>query len=296
MIELRDVVKAYGATQALRGVSLTAPAGDVTAFLGPNGAGKTTALRVLVGLARADSGSATVDGCRYVDLPAPRRAIGAVLDPPGFHPGRTGRDHVRILARAAGIVPGRVDEVLDLVGLTDAAGRRAGGYSHGMRQRLALAGAMLGDPPALVLDEPATGLDPAGIAWLRQQLHEWAEQGRTVLFSSHGLAEVEMVADRVVIVGRGEVLHEGTMAELTLGAPRAVVRTSQPERLRRLARLAEWEVNPDGTDRLLIQAPATEIAALAAREGIELADLSTEPLARQLEELFLELTGTEARP
>jgi ABC-2 type transport system ATP-binding protein len=204
-----------------------------------------------------------------------------------------------VLARAAGVSRHRVDEVLEFVELTAAADRSVGGYSHGMRQRLALAGALLGDPPVLVLDEPATGLDPAGMAWLRQLLSDWAAQGRTVLFSSHVLAEVELVADQVVIIDHGRVVREGTTAELA-GAERAVaVRTPDGARLGQLAKLEGWRVRRDGRDRLVIHgASATEVGQAAAREGIVLAELSTETPARQLEELFLELTGagTEVRP
>jgi ABC-2 type transport system ATP-binding protein len=215
VIEIRGVSKSFGAARAVHEVSFTAPAGQITGFLGPNGAGKTTTLRVLLGLARPDAGSALIGGARYQDLPSPRRAVGAVFDQGGFHPGRTGRNQLRVIARAAGIQRGRVEEVLEFVELTGAADRRVGGYSHGMRQRLALAGALLADPPVLVLDEPSTGLDPAGMAWLRRLLLGWSGQGRTVLFSSHLLAEVEAVADRLVIISAGQVVREGATAELT---------------------------------------------------------------------------------
>jgi ABC-2 type transport system ATP-binding protein len=296
MIEVHDVVKTYGPTRAVDGVSFTAPRGSVTAFLGPNGAGKTTTLRVLLGLARPDAGTATIDGAQYRDLAVPRLTAGAVLETTGFHPARTGRNHLRVLARASRVARGRVDEVLEFVGLADAADRRAGGYSLGMRQRLALAGALLGDPPVLVLDEPGTGLDPAGVAWLRQSLRDWATQGRTVLFSSHVLAEVEMVADRVVIVDRGRVLRDAPTAELTGGAPGVVVRTPDGTRLGQLGERSGWSVRRDGHDRFVIHgASATDVGSTAAREGIVLAELAAEPPSRQLEELFLELTGTDAR-
>jgi ABC-2 type transport system ATP-binding protein len=297
MIEVTEVTKRYGRTLAVEGVSFTAPSGTVTGFLGPNGAGKTTTLRILLGLARPDRGSALIDGMRYGELASSRRAVGAVLDTMAFHPGRTGRSHLRITARAARLPRRRVDEVLELVGLAAAADRRVGGYSHGMRQRLALAGALLGDPPVLVLDEPATGLDPAGIAWLRRLLGDWAAAGRTVLFSSHVLAEVEAVADRVVIIDRGHVVHEGTAAELA-GADRAVVVGSPDSaQLSQLAKAEGWRVRRDGHDRLVIYgASAAEVGRAAAREGIALAELSTGPSTRQLEELFLQLTGTEVRP
>jgi ABC-2 type transport system ATP-binding protein len=297
MIEVRDVTKRFGSTLAVEDASFTAPPGTVTGFLGPNGAGKTTTLRILLGLARPDAGSARIDGMRYGELASPRRTVGAVLDTMGFHPGRTGRSHVRVVARAAGLPRRRVDEVLEFVGLAAAADRRVGGYSHGMRQRLALAGALLGDPPVLVLDEPATGLDPAGMAWLRRLLGDWAAAGRTVLFSSHVLAEVQAVAGRVVIIDRGHIVYEGTAAELA-GADQAVV-VSSPDsaRLGELAKTEGWRIRYDGHDRLVIQgASAAEVGRAAARAGIVLAELSTEPSTRQLEELFLQLTGTEVRP
>jgi ABC-2 type transport system ATP-binding protein len=183
------------------------PAGAVTGFLGPNGAGKTTTLRILVGLARPSSGEALIDGRAYADLPAPRRTVGAMLEASGFHPGRRGRDHLRILGGPAA----RIDEVLDAVGLTAVAGRRIRTYSLGMRQRLGLAGALLGDPGLLVLDEPANGLDPAGMAWLRALLRRRAEEGRTVLVASHVLAEVAQTADHIVIVHNGRLGHAGPM-------------------------------------------------------------------------------------
>jgi ABC-2 type transport system ATP-binding protein len=297
MIEVRDLTKRYGRTVAVEGVGFTALPAAVTGFLGPNGAGKTTTLRILLGLARPDTGSALIDGMRYDELASPRQAVGAVLDTMGFHPGRTGRNHLRGTAHAAGLPRRRVDEVLEFVGLAAAADRRVGGYSHGMRQRLTLAGALLGDPRVLVLDEPATGLDPAGMVWLRRLLGDWAAQGRTVLFSSHVLAEVQAVADRVVIIDRGRIVHQGTAAELP-GADRAVVVASlDSARLGELAEAEGWRVRYDGRDRLVIQgASAAEIGRAAAREGIVLAELSAEPPTRQLEELFLQLTGTEVRP
>jgi ABC-2 type transport system ATP-binding protein len=295
VIEIVGVTKRYGATRAVEDVSFTAPSGVVTGFLGPNGAGKTTTLRVLLGLARPDVGTALIDGCRYLDLPSPRRAVGAVLDSAGFHPGRTGRNQLRIIARAGGIDRRRVGEVLGSVDLADDADRKVGGYSHGMRQRLALAGALLGDPPTLVLDEPATGLDPAGIAWLRRLLRSWADQGRTVLFSSHALSEVEMVADSVVIIDRGRVLRTGATADLLAGRAGVIVRTPDVARLAGIAQAAGWRVRRDGEDRLVIVgASMVDVGAAAARASIALIELSAEGSGRRLEELFLELTRTEA--
>ncbi len=296
MIEIADLTKAYGHIRAVDQVSFTAAPGKVTGFLGPNGAGKTTTLRILIGLARPDAGSALIAGAPYSDLASPRRCVGAVLDQAGFHPGRNGRDHLRVIARAAGIPRRRVDEVLDFVDLTEAAARRVGGYSHGMRQRLALAGALLGDPPVLVLDEPATGLDPAGMAWLRHLLHDWAVQGRTVLFSSHVLAEVEMVADRIVIISRGQVVREGATAELTGDPPGVVVRTLDGTRLAEIAAQRDWRIRPGNSGRMVIYGTsAGEIGQVAASEGIALVELSAEPVARRLEDLFLELTAAEVQ-
>lgn len=215
MIEVKNVSKIFGSTRAVENVTFTAPVGAVTGFLGPNGAGKTTTLRILLGLSRPDEGVALIDGIAYSDLKSPRRVVGAVLDSMGYHPGRSGLDHLRIVAKAAGISRARVGEVLDIVELKSAAGRSVGGYSQGMRQRLALATALLGDPPVLVLDEPSNGLDPAGMLWLRELIGEWAKQGRTVIFSSHVLSEVEMVADHVVIINRGQIVRTAAMTELS---------------------------------------------------------------------------------
>ncbi len=295
MIEVTDVSKKYGATTALEGVTFSAPSGAVTGFLGPNGAGKTTTLRILLGLASPDTGTALIDGRRYADLPAPRRVVGAVIDSMGFDPGRTGRDHLRVVARAAGIARKRVDEVLDFVDLTGAADRAAGGYSQGMRQRLSLASALLGDPQVLLLDEPANGLDPAGMAWLRSLLSDWAAQGRTVLFSSHVLTEVEFVADRIVIIDRGRVVREGSAQDL-YGSDRAVVvRSENCDGIERLATGKGWTVRRDGSDRLVIRgATSAAVGAAVAGSGIALTELSSETSTRSLEDLFLDLTTTEA--
>jgi len=206
--------KSFGRVRAVDDLSFTVPPGQVTGFLGPNGAGKTTTLRMLLGLVRPDAGEALVDGRRYADLPAPVSVVGAVLEATAFHPGRTARVHLRALCLAAQLPGARVDEVLDTVDLASAADRRVGGFSLGMRQRLALASALLGDPAALVLDEPANGLDPEGVHWLRGFLRAFATDGRTVLVSSHGLAELARTADRVVVVNHGRLVAEGSVAEL----------------------------------------------------------------------------------
>lgn len=293
MIELRDVTKRFGGATAVDGVTFTAPPGAVTGFLGPNGAGKTTTIRVLLGLARPDGGEVRIGGVPYADLASPRREVGAVLDSIGFHPARTGRNHLRVLALAAGLDPRRVDEVLEVVELQAAAGRRVGGYSLGMRQRLALAGALLGDPGVLVLDEPANGLDPTGVAWLRHLITSWAAQGRTVLVSSHVLTEIALVADRVVIISRGKVVREATAAELGAGAA-VLVRTPHTERLTTLAQARGWLVEPSGPDRLSIAgATLADVGNVAAEAMIALTELTATSATVQLESLFLDLTATE---
>jgi ABC-2 type transport system ATP-binding protein len=292
MIEIDEVSKTYKATHALSRVSFQAPTGSVTGFLGPNGAGKTTTLRILLGLARPDAGTALIDGQRYGDLPEPRRTVGAVVDSIGYDPGRTGRNHLRVVARAAGISPVRVGEVLEFVELDGAADRGVGGYSQGMRQRLALATALLGDPPVLVLDEPANGLDPAGITWLRNLLRGWASQGRTVLFSSHLLAEVETVADRIVIIDHGRVVRQGSAAELLSARSGVVVRATSLGELESLVARERWQVRREGLDGVVVEGVgAAEISRAAASGGIVLTELSAAGTSRRLEDLFMEATA-----
>ncbi|MFI5080724.1 MAG: ABC transporter ATP-binding protein [Streptosporangiales bacterium] len=213
-IEVRGLTKTFGAVTAVRDVSFTAPAGQVTGFLGPNGSGKTTTLRVALGLIRPTAGQALIGGVPYRHLAQPRRRVGALLEATGFHPGRRARDHLAVLAASCCLPGRRVDEVLDLVGLGSSANRRVREFSLGMRQRLGLAAALLGDPQVLLLDEPANGLDPAGIAWLRGMLRGLAGEGRTVLVASHVLGEVAQTADRVVIVNEGELRFSGPLHEL----------------------------------------------------------------------------------
>jgi ABC-2 type transport system ATP-binding protein len=213
-ITISGLTKRFGAITAVDGLGFEVPAGQVTGFLGPNGAGKTTTLRMLLGLVTPTAGEALIDGRSYRELEAPRRVVGAAVEAMSAHPGRRAREHLWVLAGAAGASPGRVDEVLDMVGLTEAQRRRVGGFSLGMRQRLGLASALLGDPQYLVLDEPANGLDPAGMAWLRGLLRRLAAEGRTVLVSSHVLSEVAQTADHVVIVNSGRLTYAGPLAEL----------------------------------------------------------------------------------
>lgn len=213
-ISIDRLTKRFGSITAVDNLSFDVPPGQVTGFLGPNGAGKTTTLRMLLGLVAPSSGEALVDGRRYQDLAAPRRTVGAAVEAMAAHPGRRARDHLWVLAGITGASPERVDEVLEMVGLTDAQQRRVGGFSLGMRQRLALASALLGDPQYLILDEPANGLDPAGMAWLRNLLRDLADEGRTVLVSSHVLSEVAQTADHVVIINEGRLRYAGPLADL----------------------------------------------------------------------------------
>ncbi len=215
IIEAHGLAKKFGSVRAVDDLSFSVKRGSVTGFLGPNGAGKTTTLRMLLGLVTPDAGTATVDGRAYVDLPEPLHRVGAVLEASSFHPGRTARNHLRIQSLAAAVDPGRIDEVLDLVQLTPAAGRRIGGFSLGMRQRLGLATALLADPEILILDEPANGLDPEGVHWLRGLLRGFAAEGGTVLVSSHMLAETAQTVDSVVIIDHGRLVTQSPLASLT---------------------------------------------------------------------------------
>ncbi|RMI05074.1 ABC transporter ATP-binding protein, partial [Cellulomonas triticagri] len=240
-IEVSHLTKTFGQVRAVDDLTFTVRPGRVTGFLGPNGAGKTTTLRMLLGLVTPTSGTATVGGRRYTDLERPTRTIGAALEAADFHPGRTARDHLRIFAPQAGVPDRRADEVLDLVGLGSAARRRVGGFSLGMRQRLALATTLLGDPPVLLLDEPANGLDPEGIRWLRDLLRALAAQGRTVLVSSHVLSEVQQTVDDVVIIAGGRLVHASTLAELgALAEPRVRVASPDAAGLDALVARAGW--------------------------------------------------------
>ncbi len=213
-LEFESVTKRYGHEVVVDDLTFTVEPGRVTGFLGPNGAGKSTAMKILLDLAKPDHGRATIGGTRYREMPDPARTVGVVLEPNAFHPGRSGRNHLRILADGAGIDPSRIGEMLEAVGLTHAADRHVGGYSLGMRQRLGLAAALLGDPPVLVLDEPGNGLDPQGIRWLRDLLRERAAAGGTVFVSSHLLAEVEHLADEIVVLNHGQLVTTGTLAAL----------------------------------------------------------------------------------
>jgi ABC-2 type transport system ATP-binding protein len=291
-IFLDRITKRYGPVTAVEGLTFGAAAGRVTGFLGPNGAGKTTALRILLGLAGPSEGTATVLGGRYADLEDPAHTVGALLDANTFHPWRSARNHLRVTAAAAGIGRDRVEEVIRDVGLEQAAGRRVGGYSLGMKQRLGLAGALLGDPRILVLDEPTNGLDPEGIRWLRDFLRRYAARARTVLVSSHNLAEVEQTVDDVVIIAQGKLRAHCTLEELRSRSGSTVeVRTSHVAELRgRLAAL-RIEAAQTGDGRLLISGAAPEtVGEVAALGGIPVFGMTTS--ASDLESLFFELTAT----
>jgi ABC-2 type transport system ATP-binding protein len=291
MITVEGLTKRYGKTLAVDELSFKIEPGQVTGFLGPNGAGKTTTLRVLLDLVKATSGTATIDGKRYRELADPAKRVGSVLEATNFHPGRKGRNHLRVLARPQGIPESRVDELLELVDLTGAAKKRVKTYSLGMRQRLTIAGALLGDPEVLILDEPANGLDPEGIRWLRGFLRGLAEQGRTVFASSHVLSEMAQLADRVVIIHRGRLISHTSLGEILARAEGGVrVRSPQAEQLRTVLSSAGFESAETAPGTLAIKdAPIERVGELAAQNQIVLHELS--PESGSLEEIFLELTG-----
>ncbi len=285
------LTKRFGSVRAVTDVSFAVEPGQVTGFLGPNGAGKTTTLRMVLGLVRPDSGTSTVDGVPYRDLRAPLGTIGAALDGTGANGGRTGRDHLRWVAAAGGLPVARCDEVLALTGLADAGRRKVGGYSMGMKQRLALATALLGDPGVLVLDEPANGLDPAGIAWLRGFLRTLADEGRTVLVSSHVLSEVEQTVDHVVVLAAGRVAYVGDLPGLA-GPPGVLVDSPDRAALTTALGAAGLGAQPDTGGALLVhrgptglEVTAAEVGAAAASAGVALSHLA--PNAQRLEDAFL---------
>jgi ABC-2 type transport system ATP-binding protein len=289
LIEVQHLTKRYRRATAVDDLSFSVPKGRITGFLGPNGAGKTTTLRILLGLALPTRGDATISGRRYRALDSPLRTVGAVLEASNYHPARSGRNHLRVMAAAGGIDEARVDAVLEQVELTAAARRKVGAYSLGMRQRLSVAGALLGEPELLVLDEPANGLDPEGIRWLRNFLRAYADGGGTVFVSSHVLAEVAQIADEVVIIHRGKLVAHETVAALTARATGATrVRSPQAERL--LARLREDGISAEAVEpsRLSVDAPPERIGDIAAELGVPLHELVAE--TGTLEEAFLELT------
>ena len=292
MIEVASLSKRFGKTQAVSDLSFRVEPGTITGFLGPNGAGKSTTLRAILGLVHPDAGRATVLGLPYRQLDRPLHRVGAVLEASEVHPGRSGRNHLRVQAAAAGLPRSRVEEVLSLVELSAAAKRRVKGYSLGMRQRLGLATALLGDPEVLVLDEPANGLDPAGIRWLRDFLRSLAAEGRTILVSSHVLSEVSQTTDSVVIIHRGTLVQQGSIAEVVAGAQGATrVRSPQAQRLRDLLAAEGATVTEVGDGLLAANVRPERVGEVAAANGVVLHELTVEYAT--LEEVFLELTGGE---
>jgi ABC-2 type transport system ATP-binding protein len=280
--------------RAVDDLSFTVMPGHVTGFLGPNGSGKTTTLRMLLNLVTPTSGTATISGRRYADLAQPLHHVGAVLEASSAHRGRTGRNHLRFISAAAGLPDRRADEVLDLVGLTPAARRKFKGYSLGMRQRLGVAQAMLGDPRVLILDEPANGLDPEGIRWMRDLLKRLAGEGRTVFVSSHLLAEMQVLADQVVIIANGRLIVHGSVAQVVEGIaePKRVrLRTPDPDKLTAALDAASVERGEDGS-LIVTGVDAPAVGAAALRAGVELHELVSE--RPDLERAFLELTAGKA--
>lgn len=289
-IEISGLTKRFGSLVAVDHLDFTVEPGRVTGFLGPNGSGKTTTLRMLLGLIRPTAGSATIDGRRYVDIPNPLTVVGSALESTSFHPGRTGRDHLRVLGAAADVGDRRVDELLELVGIPAAARQRAGGYSMGMRQRLGLAAALLGDPQVIILDEPANGLDPEGIRWLRGFVRHLAGEGRTLLISSHMLSEVEQTVDDIVIIANGRRIAAGTVDDLR-GERAAYVRTSDLETLAAALRRRGLEATPKDGGLRVTTHDLVAIGDIALGADVAIHELRTEQT--RLEELFFTLTEAD---
>lgn len=296
MIEAHRLTKRYGNIQAVEELSFTVAPGRITGFLGPNGSGKSTTMRMILGLDSPSSGTAHINGKPYRKLAAPMREVGALLDPTALNNGRTAHAHLLWLAQAGSISKDRVDEVLDLVGLTEAAQRRVGDFSLGMRQRLGLASALLGDPGVLMLDEPLNGLDPEGIVWVRALLQDLAAQGRTVLLSSHLMNEMEATADHVLVIGRGALIADIGVADLVRAgaANRVLVRSPRVDELARLLGASGAEVSKDSGGELTVSGvDAPEIGDLAAQNRIPLHQLTT--WRPGLEEAFMDLTRDAGR-
>ncbi|WP_131737479.1 ABC transporter ATP-binding protein [Actinomadura roseirufa] len=294
MIEVRELTKRYGGTAAVDGLSFQVRPGTVTGFLGPNGAGKSTTMRILLGLAAATSGEALVNGGRYAELRRPMLEVGALLDASAVHGGRRAFDHLGWLARSNGIGRRRVAEVLERVGLAGAARRRVGGFSLGMRQRLGIAAALLGDPGVLLFDEPVNGLDPDGVRWIRELMRGLAAEGRTVLVSSHLMSEMELTADRLVIVGRGRLIADTSVRELAERFGRGVlVRSPRPAELTGVLSAAGGSVEDDAGGALTVAGlDVADIGERAAAHGIPLYEVR--PRSASLEEAYMELTAGSA--
>jgi ABC-2 type transport system ATP-binding protein len=293
MIDVRDLTKRYGDTIAVDGLSFTVKPGRVTGFLGPNGAGKSTTMRLILGLDRPTGGTATVNGRPYRRLPTPLREVGSLLEARDVHVGRSVYHHLWYLARSNAIARSRVDEVLDLVGLSGVAGQRAKALSLGMGQRLGIAAALLGDPAVLILDEPVNGLDTDGIRWIRRLLRDLAGQGRTVLLSSHLMSEMELTADHLIVIGGGRLIADTGMREFIAAhsEARSLVRSPHPERLTALLRAAGATVTPASPDSLWVSGlGTTAIGDLAAAQQVPLHELT--PHHATLEEVYTRMTAT----
>jgi ABC-2 type transport system ATP-binding protein len=294
MITVESVSRTYGTFTAVDDISFTANAGRITGFLGPNGAGKSTTMRIIVGLTRATTGTVTIAGRNYVDLPNPGLEVGVLLDASAQHAGRTGREILTIASRYMGLARERVEEMLELVSLTPAeASRRVGDYSLGMRQRLGIATALIGAPEVLILDEPANGLDPAGIRWMRGLLRGFADHGGTVLLSSHLLHEIEVIADDLVVIGNGRIVAQGAKSDLLRSAG-SIVRTSSRDVVARALVDSGVTSSPVGDDGLLAQADADHVGRIAFAAGVPVIELRPADGAG-LEEMFLELTTETQR-
>ncbi|MFD3695258.1 ABC transporter ATP-binding protein [Streptomyces sp. NPDC058646] len=294
-IEIRELTREYGATRAVDRLTFDVLPGRVTGFLGPNGAGKSTTMRLLLGLDRATSGTATVGGRQFTTFTDPLRQVGALLDPQSIHGGRTARDHLRFLAVSNRIPVSRVEEVLEQTGIASAAGTRVKKFSLGMRQRLGIAAALLGDPGVLLLDEPTNGLDPEGIIWIRELMRGLAAEGRTVLVSSHLMSETAALADHLVVLGRGRLLADTSMEEFieARSTPRVRLRTTDPVRLRATLARDGFELVGAGADRWTVDGiQAEQLGRMAAREGIPMLELSDERAS--LEQAYLDLTVDHA--
>jgi ABC-2 type transport system ATP-binding protein len=299
MIEARELTKSYGGKVAVDHLSFTVQPGRVTGFLGPNGAGKSTTMRLILGLDRPQSGTATIEGKSYTDLADPLRTVGALLEAKSVHPGRSARNHLLFLAQSQGLPARRVGEVLDLVGLSEVAGKRAGGFSLGMSQRLGIAAAMLGDPRVLLLDEPVNGLDPEGVLWIRNLMKHLAGEGRTIFVSSHLMNEMAVTADHLIVIGRGRLIADSATADVIARSSEQSVRVKTPDaaRLTPLIEAEGGKVTPadaatgtGGVPTLIVTGmPAQRIGELAAQSSVVLHELS--PQLASLEEAFMELTA-----
>ncbi|WP_020422995.1 ABC transporter ATP-binding protein [Amycolatopsis sp. ATCC 39116] len=289
MIEARGLTKHYGKTLAVNDLSFDVAPGEVTGFLGPNGAGKSTTMRMVLGLDNPTSGQVTIGGKRYTELKNPLRTVGALLDAKWVHPNRSARAHLAWMAKSNHIPARRVEEVLDIVGLTSVAGKRAGGFSLGMSQRLGIAAALLGDPEVLLFDEPVNGLDPEGILWIRKFMHRLADEGRTVFVSSHLLSEMALTASNLVVIGKGKLISQSTTKEFVARASENTVKVRSPQ-LAKLRSLLPADSATDTDDGILVSGlDSDKIGELAASNGIVLHELS--PQTGSLEQAFMQITG-----